>query len=72
MALKKLPTAFDLPSKKGEFPHFFNISENFNYVGPMPNVEYYGIDSMSPSNHEEFLKWYAQQEGNIFNFQHEI
>ena len=72
MALKKLTSAFDLNSKKGDFPHFFNVSENFDYIGPMPDIKYYAGDSMSPEARGEFLKWYNLQEGKIFDFQKEI
>ena len=32
--------------KKGDFPHKFNNPENYNYIGPMPDLKYYDIDRM--------------------------
>jgi hypothetical protein len=72
MALKKLPAAFDLQSKKGDFPHFFNLSKNFNYVGPIPDIKYYGADNMSAAGRNEFLEWYEKQGDKVFDFQREI
>ncbi len=37
MGLSKIPKTFNLKElKKGFFPHLFNIPENQNYIGPMP------------------------------------
>jgi hypothetical protein len=72
MALKKIPGIFNLESSKGDFPHFFNLDENFHYIGPYPGVSFYGADSMSPDARESFLKWHKSTEGKIFDFQKEI
>lgn len=74
MALKKLPTALGLSQglKKGEFPHFMNTSENQDYVGPFPHESYFGVDTMSTSNRENFLKWHSEQKDRVFDFQKEI
>jgi hypothetical protein len=37
MGLSKIPKTLNLKElKKGFFPHLFNIPENQNYIGPMP------------------------------------
>lgn len=57
--LAKLPSMFSLNcDAKGHYPHFFNTLKNFNYVGKLPDLSYYGVDSMKVKNREEFLKWY--------------
>lgn len=75
-ALKYLPRAMGLSQgmKKGTFPYGFNKSENFNYIGPMPPKETYFPQFMSPSDREEFLKFYQSeiQRGAVFDFQKEI
>jgi len=30
-------------------PHFFNTEENLDYVGPIPDASYYGVNEMSES-----------------------
>ena len=34
------------PYLKGDFPHSFNTPENQNYIGPIPDKKFYGIDHM--------------------------
>jgi len=46
MPLRKLPVAFGLSTYKSWFPHYFNTKPNFDYVGPIPDIEYYGVDEM--------------------------
>ena len=38
MKLSKLSKAFGIPENKGWFPHFFNLKQNWNYLGPYPEV----------------------------------
>ena len=48
MPLSKFPATFGLDLStysKGDFPFKFNTSENQNYVGPMPGLEFYAIDT---------------------------
>jgi hypothetical protein len=45
--LRKLPEAFRLTSSKSWFPHYFNTEANFDYVGPIPEMQYFGADEMS-------------------------
>ncbi|GLV46261.1 hypothetical protein CBL_12338 [Carabus blaptoides fortunei] len=48
MSLASLVKALDLPPslKEGYFPHLFNTVENSSYVGPLPDVEFYGANNM--------------------------
>ena len=73
MKLALLPKAFGLVElKKGWFPHYFNRKGNENYVGPYPPPNDYGIDHMSTSGREEFLKWYDGHKDSVFDFKREI
>jgi hypothetical protein len=74
MPLKALPKALGLANnvKKGDFPHYFNINGNFNYIGPIPDRQFYGIDQMRNTDREEFVEWYEKNTGIVFDFQAEI
>ena len=54
--------------KKGYFPHYFNTPENQNYVGPIPEKEYYSPDQMSPTDREAFLEWYQTKVDGFYTF----
>jgi G:T-mismatch repair DNA endonuclease (very short patch repair protein) len=75
MSLRALPRAFGLTSlSKGDFPHLFNRTENWNYVGPIPDFKYYGPDTRSSEEKHALLSWWVNQResGYLFNFQKEI
>ena len=75
MGLAKFPQTFGMTELcKGYFPHHFNKEGNQNYVGPIPDVEYYAPNTMKPKDREAFLAWYKEQRDNgyIFNFKEEI
>ncbi|CAM5130676.1 unnamed protein product [Natator depressus] len=72
MKLSKLPQAMGFEGCKGYFPHFFNTLENQNYVGPMPGVEHYGVESMMPREKAEFLDWYQDHSSETFDLQKEL
>ena len=56
--LRKQAEAFGLASKNSWCPHLFNTAENMNYVVPMPDASYYGLDQMSHSERKDILSWY--------------
>jgi hypothetical protein len=73
--LAAFPKTFGLTElKKGYFPHFFNTLENENYVGPLPDKKYYGVETMKEGARKEFLKWYSQKktENYVFDFKKEL
>ncbi|KAE9530087.1 hypothetical protein AGLY_011549 [Aphis glycines] len=73
--LSSFPKTFGLKElKKGYFPHFFNTVENQNYIGILPDKEYYGYETMKTENKQEFEKWYDDKinENYIFNFKEEL
>ena len=75
MALSGFTKAFGLKElKKGFFPHFFNTTENQEYVGEVPSQDYYDPQGMSKSRREEFEKWHKErrEEGYVFDFQKEL
>ena len=73
MPLSQMPSVFGLDNiRKGTFPVFFNKKENWDYVGPLPDPSYYGVNTMKPKSREQFLSWYGEQEGQVFDFRKEI
>lgn len=78
-SLVVLSKQFGLSIEKGEFPHDFNLPENQNYVGPLPEEKYYGTRFMTDKRYTEFKKWYDEERVSIsegvkpdWNFQTEI
>ena len=45
-SLRKLSGAFDLTASKAWYRHF-NIEENLDYVGSVPDTSHYGVEEMS-------------------------
>ena len=75
MPLASFPATFNLSElKKGFFPHLFNTPENQQYVGRIPDLEYYDADSKMSSNKEELINWHVEQvKRNVqFNFKEEL
>jgi hypothetical protein len=64
--------SFYLTCKKGYYPHFFNTASNLNYVGPYPEPEYYGAESMSVDERAQFLEWYEEQKDKLFSYKDEL
>ena len=62
MPLVAFPRTFNLTEmKKGFFPHLFNLPHHQNYVGRIPDIEFYDPDGMMPEKKEELLQWHADQ-----------
>ena len=75
MPLASFPATFNLTElKKGFFPHLFNTPENQQYVGRIPDLEFYDPDSMMSSKKEELINWHSQQvRSNVtFHFKQEM
>ena len=58
MPLRKLPEAFGLTTSQSYYLHYFNTKANLDYVGPIPDIEYYGADEMAEGERREFMAWY--------------
>ena len=75
MSLAKFPKTFGQDELcKGYFPHLFNKDENWNYVGPIPCQNDYGVNFMKSEERKAFIAWHKEQvESNyLFDFQKEI
>ena len=75
MSLASFASTFNLTElKKGFFPHLFNLPHHQNYVGRIPDLEFFDPDSMKPEKKEELLHWHNEQVlRNVpFDFQHEM
>lgn len=75
MKLAAMPKAFGLHEmKKGYFPHFFNTKSNFNYIGSYPAARFYGSDTMSTKEQQDFLTWHNEkvESNETFDFAREI
>lgn len=74
-ALEQLPKMFGLDEskfKKGFFPHRFNLPENQDYSGPIPDKKYYAPENMKKSKRLEFDQWYESVKNETFDFQKEL
>ena len=75
MPLASFPSTFNLSElKKGFFPHLFNLPHHQNYVGRIPDLEFYDPDGMMPKKKEELLHWHSEQVAHnvTFNFKQEM
>ena len=75
MPLSSFPSTFNLNElKKGFFPHGFNLLSNQDYVGPIPALQYFDPDGMSPKMKTELEQWHADQvrRGVQYDFQQEL
>jgi len=60
--LRRLPEAFGLTVAKSWYPHNFYTDENLDYIRPLPEVSYYGVNEMGEGERSEFFEWYEKQE----------
>jgi len=68
--LRKLPEGFGLHTTKSWYPNYFNTEENLNYVEPMPDISYYGVDEMSRGERKKFLARYETRNCQLFHNKH--
>ena len=62
MPLASFPSTFNLTElKKGFFPHLFNTPDHQQYVGRVPDLEFYDPDGMMAKKKEELTHWHADQ-----------
>jgi len=60
MPLRKLPEASGPSARKSWFPHYYNAMANFDYVGPIPDIKYFGAE-MGDGKRKDFLSWYGAE-----------
>ena len=62
MPLTSFPSTFNLTElKKGFFPHLFNTPDHQQYVGQIPDLEFYDPEGMMAKKKEELTRWHADQ-----------
>ena len=62
MPLASFSSTFNLTElKKGFFPHLFNTPDNQQYVGRIPDLEFYDPDGMMAKKKEELTRWHADK-----------
>ena len=74
--LDQLPKALglDILLKKGDFPHLFNKQNNYNYIGKIPDLEYFGVEYLNPSKKQKIEKWHSEyiNSNDNWNFKEEL
>ena len=73
--LAAFPATFNLQEhKKGFFPHEFNLPHNQQYVGQIPEIEYFDPEGMSEKKKNELQHWHEEQvkRGVQYNFAKEL
>lgn len=73
--LAKLPAMFGLDTsivRKGFFPYLFNLPENQNYIGRIPDPGFFGVNEFNDSKREEFNEWYNERARYDYNFREEM
>lgn len=56
---------------KGFFPYLFNVDENQNYQGSIPDLEMFGTSYKSISERDALWKWHSEFKGD-WNFKYEL
>jgi hypothetical protein len=67
MPLRQLPEAFGLTVTKSLYPHYFNTTANLDYIGPVPDIAYFGANEMKESEMREFMTWYEERRDEVFD-----
>jgi len=67
--LDKLPKSIRIRcfTKKGDFPHMFNLNSNYDYVGKIPSIDFFSIDEMKPDKANKIKEWHKSQ-SNVTNW----
>lgn len=65
--------AFNLSTKKGDFPHGFSLRENVDYEGPIPDIKYFPNRFKSLEDLQEFKKWHQSMVDSkyVWNYREE-
>ena len=69
MTLASFPKTFGIKElAKGFFPHFFNTTKNFYYVGRVPSLRYFGYNQLSTAKREELIKWWVAKRATNYKW----
>lgn len=73
-SLSALAKSFNLPLKKGIFPHMFNSVENYEYEGTLPSIDYFDLRFTAKTEKDvtDFKSWYLQRSSTPWNFKKEL
>jgi hypothetical protein len=41
---------------------------NLDYVGPIADIKYFGVDEMGEGERKYFMSWYDEQKDKVFNY----
>lgn len=65
--LSALPKALGLTAtlRKGRFPCIFCIPANFDYVGAVPDLQYFDRYNLGDIQREELLEWHQSMRSRI-------
>ena len=75
MRLASFSSTFNVTEvKKGFFPHLFNTPDHQQYVGRIPDLEFYDPEGMMEKMKQELERWHSDQvrRNVVFNFHREI
>ena len=72
MPLSRFSDTFNIPHTNGTFPHMFNVSNNYNYVRPLPALRYYDPNKMENPLRTQLIEWHKAHEKDVFDFAKEI
>lgn len=72
-SLSNQAKAFNLSTKKGDFPHGFSLRENIDYIGPIPEMKYFPNRYKSLDDLIEFKKWHKSMVDSnyVWNYREE-
>ena len=65
MPLSRFSDTFNIHHTKGTFPHMFNVSDNYNYVGPLPVLRYYAPNGINEPLRTQLIEWHKS---HMFDF----
>lgn len=73
-SLKNLAKDFGCSHQKGDFPFMFNTIENYNYVGPIPDLKYFSLELCKTQKiRDDLLSWHASWFGRTdWNFKEQL
>ena len=64
--LRKLLQSYRVTVSKSWNSHYFETEVNLDYIGPIPEVTYYGAKEMGEEERREFLAWYDSHKTHLF------